>query len=60
METVSFLRKEEGQSFIELIVASGIFLIIVGGIAYVILTTYVLNEEARDRTQALLIAHEGL
>ena len=60
METVSFLRKEEGQSFIELIVASGIFLIIVGGIAYVILTTYVLNEEARDRTQALLIAQEGL
>lgn len=49
-----------GQSLIELIIASAIFLIIAGGISYVVLTSFFLNRDARERIQALFIAEEGI
>ncbi len=50
----------KGQSLIELIIASAIFLVVVAGIGYLVLTTYIINREGREKTQAILIAEEGL
>lgn len=52
--------KEEGQSLIELIVASAIFMVVVSAIAYLVLDTYILDRDASERAQAVFIAEEGL
>jgi len=58
---MSFKRsKERGQSLIELMVALGIFILIVSGLAIFILEGYVSGRLAQEKTVANFLAEEGL
>jgi type II secretory pathway pseudopilin PulG len=53
-------NKERGQSLIELMVALGIFILIVGSLAIFILEGYVSGRLAQEKTVANFLAEEGL
>jgi len=55
-----FKGNQNGQSLIEIIVALGVFLVLVGSVGYLVYDTYLLGRDADERTQAVFIAKEGL
>jgi len=51
---------EKGQSLIELIIAVGIFVTIVGGLAFFVLNSYVSGRLSYEVTKANFLAEEGI
>lgn len=51
---------QKGQTIIELLVAMGIFILLISVVTFLILDSYVSDRAARERTQATFLAEEGL
>jgi len=54
------MNYQKGQSLIELVVALGVFVIVISALAYLILNSYVAGRLAQEITQANFLAEEGL
>jgi len=54
------MKSQHGQSLLELIIAIGIFGIVISSIAFLILDSYVTGRLAREITQAGFLAEEGI
>lgn len=54
------MTNQKGQSLIELLVALGIFVIIIGVLAFFILDSYLSGQLANEMTKAIFLAEEGL
>jgi len=54
------MRNQSGQSLIELVVALGIFVIVISVLVFLILNSYVAGRLASEITQANFLAEEGL
>lgn len=53
-------KLNKGQSLIELLIAMGVFVIAISAITFLILDAYVADRAGRERTQATLLAEQGL
>jgi len=51
---------QKGQSLIELVVALGVFVIVISALAYLVFNSYVAGRLAQEITQANFLAEEGL
>jgi len=54
------MKSQHGQSLLELIIAIGIFGIVISSVAFLILDSYVTGRLAREITQAGFLAEEGI
>lgn len=54
------LKKPSGQSLIELLVAMGVFILVISGILFLALDSQVANRQGEERTKATGLASEGL
>lgn len=50
----------KGQSLIELLIAAGIFVVIVSAAAFLLIDSYISNLQASQNSQAISLAEEGL
>lgn len=53
------LKKQTGQSLLELLVAMGIFVLVVASIMFVAMDAHLANRQGSERTKATLLAQEG-
>jgi type II secretory pathway pseudopilin PulG len=51
---------QKGQTMIELLVAMGVFILLISVITFLILDAHISDRSARERTQATFLAEEGL
>jgi len=54
------MRFEKGQSFIELLIAMGVFTLIISAVVFLVLDSYVSHRAGREKTLATFLAEEGL
>lgn len=54
------MRHQKGESLIELLVAMGIFVVVVSSVAFLVLDSYVSGRLAKEITQANFLAEEGI
>ena len=54
------LKNQQGQSMLELLVAMGIFVLVVSSVMFVVLDALSANRQGSERTQASLLATEGM
>ena len=53
-------NKEKGQSLIELMIAMGVFVLMVSTVAWLIIDVYLADRAGRERMEATLLAQEGI
>ncbi|MBU4370069.1 prepilin-type N-terminal cleavage/methylation domain-containing protein, partial [Patescibacteria group bacterium] len=54
------MKNQSGQSLIELLIALGVFVLVVTAINFLSLDTYVADRAGGERTQATFLAKEGI
>jgi len=54
------MSREKGQSFLELLIAMGVFILIVSSIVFLIIDSHIVHRIGREETIAAFLAEEGL
>lgn len=60
MKWVELITNQKGQSLIEVLIAMGVFVLMVSVVAWLVIDVYLADRSARERIEATFLAQEGI